>query len=90
MCIYVNGTGLKVNYVNATGAVYSAPGDATGLLWEDGSVLYYTNPDAWFSAPGLLNSSWPLGFDFPNDTQLCVSYKGKSAPTGKPCEYVYG
>jgi hypothetical protein len=88
VCIYVNGTGLHVNYVTATGYPDDENGCVTGELTANGSLYAVTNPVCWSDEIVVLNSYYSVNANFSNGTQLCVKYVGPGAPDGAACETV--
>ena len=90
VCIYVNGTGLHVNYVTSTGYPTDENGDVVGELTENGSPIMVTNPVVWSDEIVVLSSEYDVDANFANNTQLCVQYVGAGAPDGAACETIEG
>jgi hypothetical protein len=92
VCIHVQGTGLFVSYVSSTGFTTSRTGCSFGEFLVRGSVRSVTNPVCWSNPPNYIEylaSYYPVGYNINNQSQVCVLYKGKGSPPGKPCETVH-
>ena len=92
-CIYVNGTGLHVNYVTENGADGDLTGCASGLYLVNGNLAAATNTVCWNNSEGTieeLSGYYGVNTNYANGTKLCVSWAGATTPFGEPCEYVEG
>lgn len=92
VCIHVQGTGLFVNYVTASGVTKSQSGCSFGEFLVRGSVREVTNPVCWNNQPGSLESLFayfPVGYNINDGSQVCVKFSGKGSPSGEPCETIH-
>lgn len=92
VCISVVGTGLYVNYVNATGTSTSRNGCVKGQMLVRGSVRLQTNTVCWLNPPNSiehLTAHYSIGYNINNGSQVCVKFIGLGAPKGLPCETIH-
>lgn len=90
VCIYVNGSGLHVNYVDSY-AEPTAYTCASARFQVNGVVRASTNVVCGGPYPNqTFYATWNTNSDFANGTQLCVYWlSSNNATPGHPCETVH-
>jgi hypothetical protein len=86
------GSGTFIHHVSSTGITKALTGCAFGELLVRGQVRETSNVTCWDNKPGTLEELFdyfPVGYHINSGSQVCVQYKGRGAPSGKPCETVH-